>query len=117
MLAAGEQMGRRMPLQQLLGHPVSGDGQVLVTGMQLDSRLAGRLESRALPYVAEPFEEIRDKWNRVTYRLGLDDGTDVVAHFTVPLKLGGTYLYFGSETNPRPVDPLIMDFEEIGRIP
>jgi UDP-N-acetylmuramoyl-L-alanyl-D-glutamate--2,6-diaminopimelate ligase len=39
MLVAGEQGQRSMPLQQLLGHPVTGDGEVMVTGIQLDSRL------------------------------------------------------------------------------
>jgi len=33
------------------------------------------------------------------------------------MKLGARYLYFGSGTNPRPVDPLALAIEELGRIP
>jgi hypothetical protein len=52
-------------------------------------QLLGELtDARAIPRVAEPFQEIRDKWSRITYRLNLDDGTDVEVRFSEPLALG-----------------------------
>ncbi len=81
-------------------------------------QLLGELsDARAIPRVAEPFQEIRDKWSRMTYRLNLDDGTDVEVCFSGTLALGGSYLYFGTETNPRPVDPLVLRIDELGTIP
>jgi hypothetical protein len=75
------------------------------------------VEARAIARVAEPIEEIRDKFNRLTYKLSLDDGSDSLARFTTPLTLGRPLLYFGTETNPRPVDPLILSIDDLGKIP
>jgi hypothetical protein len=71
-------------------------------------------DERAIPRVAVPFLEIRDKWNRITYRLTLDDRTDIEARFSTRIELGRPYLYFGGNVNPRPVDPLILSAEELG---
>ncbi|MFI5457126.1 MAG: hypothetical protein ACHRXM_16900 [Isosphaerales bacterium] len=73
--------------------------------------------AQAVPHLAQVIQEIRDLWNRVTCRLNLDNGVDVEARFTSPIKLGGSYLYFGSGTNPRPVDPLALPIEQLGEIP
>lgn len=73
--------------------------------------------ARAIPRMAEPIQEIRDKWNRITYKLNFEDGTDIEACFSGTLALGNGYLYFGTETNPRPVDPLLIPISEIGEIP
>jgi putative DNA methylase len=74
-------------------------------------------EAHAIPRVAEPFQEIRDKWNRMTYRLSLDDGSDCEAQFSEPLSLGKSYLYFGGNVNPTPVDPPVLQADELGEIP
>lgn len=74
------------------------------------------VDTRAIPAIAEPIKEIRDKWNRRTYILAVDDGTERQAHFSSTLTLGQCYLYFGTETNPRPVDPLVLPLDEVGRI-
>jgi hypothetical protein len=92
--------------------------QDLASVLQRAVQLLGELsEARAIPRVAEPIQEIRDKWSRMTYRLNLDDGMDVEAYFSETLALGGSYLYFGTETNPRPVDPLVLCIDELGTIP
>jgi SAM-dependent methyltransferase len=88
-------------------------GAVLLDGSRLIADLA---DAKAVPRVAEPFEEIRDQWNRIRYRLALDDGSDLEAQFSVPLKLGTAYLYFGSNTNPRPVDPLVLLIDDLGQV-
>lgn len=75
------------------------------------------VESQAIPRIAEPYKEIRDKWSRITYQLELDDGTSIEARFSTPLVFGKIYLYFGTGTNPRPVDPLILPREELGKVP
>jgi hypothetical protein len=74
-------------------------------------------EGHAIPRVAEPFLEIRDKWNRMTYRLNLDDGSDLEARFSCPLNLGKAYLYFSGNVNPTPVDPLVLQADDLGDIP
>jgi hypothetical protein len=49
-------------------------------------RLVGELaDARALARVAEPIEEIRDKFGKLRYRLCLDDGTSISAGFSTPL--------------------------------
>jgi len=75
------------------------------------------VDARAIPRVAEPISETRDKWNRKSYLLSMDDGIDLEVRFSSPLTLGGSYLYYGSETNPRPVDPLVLPIMELGTIP
>jgi hypothetical protein len=86
--------------------------------MEMAADLLDDLASaRAVPRLARVIQEIRDSWNRVTYRLNLDSGVDVEARFTSPMKLGGSYLYFGSGTNPRPVDPLALPIEQLGEVP
>jgi SAM-dependent methyltransferase len=75
------------------------------------------VDARAIPRVAEPIRETRDKWDRKSYLLSMDDGIDLVVRSSSPLTLGATYLYFGSEINPRPVDPLVLSFEELDTIP
>jgi hypothetical protein len=72
------------------------------------------VENHALPRLAQAIQEIKDFYGRITYKFLLDDSTEVEAHMSSPIKLGATYLYFGSETNPRPVDPLMLLFEELG---
>jgi hypothetical protein len=88
--------------------------RVLARAAQLVVELG---EGDALPRVAEPFQAIRDKWNRMTYRLSMDDGSDLEARFSGPLTLGKTYLYFGGNVNPTPVDPLVLQADELGEIP
>lgn len=74
------------------------------------------VEAKALPLIAEPIKEIKDRWNRVSYVLAMDDGTEREAHFSTRLDLGACYLYFGTETNPKPVDPLVLSMGELGEI-
>jgi hypothetical protein len=86
--------------------------------LQEASDLIGELvECHAIPQVGEPFEEIRDKFNRKSYRLTLDNGDDILVRFSTPLDLGEAYLYYGTETNPRPVDPLVLRAADIGDVP
>ena len=96
-------------------HQLRGDlSGVLARAAQLMVELG---ESHAIPRVAEPFQEIRDKWNRITYRLSLDDGSDIEARFSEPMSLGQTYLYFGGNVNPTPVDPLVLQADALGELP
>jgi hypothetical protein len=74
-------------------------------------------EASAIPRIAEATHEIKDKFGRRTYKLILDNNTEIEACFSSPILLGVGYLYFGSETNPRPVDPFILPLEELGTIP
>lgn len=78
--------------------------------------LSDLVASHAVPRIARAIQEIRDLFGRITYRLELDDGTETEARFSTQIRLGDTYLYFGSETNPRPVDPLILPLAELGNI-
>lgn len=80
---------------------------------QAHSVLDELAEVRAIPRLAEPFQEVRDKWNRISYRLSMDDGNTVEIVSSVRLELGATYAYFGSETNPTPVDPLLLKLSEL----
>lgn len=70
--------------------------------------------NHAIPHVAEPFQEIRDKFNRLTYRMTLDDGNDITVRFSNPIALGESCLFFGTITNPRPVDPLMLEAADVG---
>jgi hypothetical protein len=69
-------------------------------------------EDKVIPRIATPVQEIRDQWNRVTYKIILDDQTEVEATFSGMIRLGAGYLYFGGGANPRPVDPWLLPFDE-----
>ncbi len=73
--------------------------------------------ARAVPRLAAPTLEMRDEWNRRRYRLLLDDGTEIEVSFSNPVELGAGLLYFGSASNPRPVDPLALTVAALGRVP
>ena len=73
--------------------------------------------NRVVPQVVEPVEEIRDKFGRKSYTLCLDDGTEQKSTFTTALELGVPYLYFGSLTNPRPVDPINLPVAAVEDVP
>jgi hypothetical protein len=75
------------------------------------------VDNHAVPRMARAIQEIKDLYGRITYKFSLDDGTDVEAHMSSSIKLGATYLYFGSESNPRPVDPLMLPLEDLGDVP
>ena len=68
----------------------------------------------ATPYIGRVTHEIKDEWNRVTYRLSLDDGTDASITLSSHMPLGSAVLHFSGATNPRPVDPLVIRLEELG---
>jgi len=87
---------------------------ILETGQALLGEL---VQEHAVPRVAEPYLEMRDKWDRLSYRLSLDDGTDAEVRFSAPLRLGTSYLYFGTGTNPKPVDPLVLAAADLGHVP
>jgi hypothetical protein len=72
---------------------------------------------RAVPHIVEPVREIRDKFGRKSYILCLDDGTELESTLTAGLELGVPYLYFGSQTNPRPVDPLHLPVSAVDDVP
>jgi hypothetical protein len=73
--------------------------------------VSSMVRNRATPAWAYVSHQIQDAWSRTTYRLLLDDGSLAEARFTHDLNLGGIYLYFGGDVNPRPVDPLIVSSE------
>jgi hypothetical protein len=83
---------------------------------EMERLLPSLVDARAIPVIVEPTKEIRDKWNRRAYVLSWDDATEHEARFSSNLVVGACYLYFGTETNPRPVDPLVLGLEEIGNI-
>jgi len=68
----------------------------------------------AIPRVGVVLDEIRDMWGRLTYRLQLDDGTVFEGTFSHKLELGHEYFFFGSEVNPRPVDPILIPVDKMG---
>lgn len=84
-------------------------GPAVADSARLISDLIGE---RAIPRIARATEETRDEWNRTTYTLLLDDGGEREVSLSRPLKLGMHYLYFGSATNPRPVDPIMIPADE-----
>ena len=83
-----------------LSHEHDKDGYCVRTPLsELRTQLSGRfekaghlivelVEARAIARVAEPIRVIRDKYNRATYELSLDDGTETRARFSHPLTLG-----------------------------
>ena len=75
------------------------------------------VEARAIPRIVEPIKETKDKWNRKSYVLSIDDGTDVEVRVSVPLTLGSSYLCYGTEINPRPVDPFMLAVDDLDTIP
>ena len=92
----------------------SARGEYLQVLSEMERLLPTLVNVRAIPVIVEPIKEIRDKWNRRAYVLSRDDATEHEARFSSNLVLGGCYLYFETETNPRPVDPLILGLDEIG---
>src|ERR1035441_6270694 len=74
--------------------------------------IADLVAERALPRIARATKETRDEWNRTMYTLLLDDGCEKEISLSYPLKLGKNYLYFGTATNPRPVDPILIAVDE-----
>lgn len=75
--------------------------------------LADLASDEAIPRIATPVQEIRDRWGRLTYRLLFDDGTDFEVYFSAPIRMDCGYLYFGAGSNPRPVDPLVLELESL----
>ena len=71
----------------------------------------------AIPAWAYVTHQIRDVLARTTYKLVLDDGSAAELRITNGLELGGVYLYFSGDVNPRPVDPLIIPSEEQRDVP
>ena len=80
--------------------PVLKDGAALIADM---------VSSRSIARLATPVFEMRDRWNRVSYQLEMDDGTVFQMGSTKPLQLGKPHLFFASDTNPKPVDPFIIE--------
>lgn len=78
--------------------------------------LAELAEERVIPRIATPVQEIRDQWNRITYKIVLDDRTEIEATLSGVIRLGAGYLYFGGGANPRPVDPWLLPLEEFSEI-
>ncbi len=72
-------------------------------------------EYHAVPRIATVVEETRDRVGRLGYRLVFDDGSSERIHRSTSLCFDNTYLYFGSHSNPRPVDPLMVSMKDIGR--
>jgi hypothetical protein len=72
--------------------------------------VADLVSDRVVPRIARAKRESRDEWNRTTYTLLLDDGCEKEISLSNPLKLGENYLYFGTATNPRPVDPIVIPY-------
>jgi hypothetical protein len=79
--------------------------------------LSGMAADRAVPRVGTAVLEIRDQWGRVSYRVVLDDGTEAEIYLSNAVPLGRPLLYFGSATNPRPVDPLLVLLDDLGHVP
>ncbi len=52
-----------------------------------------------------------------SYRLVLDDGTEAEIYLSKGIPLARPLLYFGSATNPRPVDPLYVLLDGLGEVP
>lgn len=98
------------PVPQLAGDC----GTVLADVADLVARMAAE---RAVPRVATANLQIRDQWGRTSYQLVLDDGTEIEVYLSLQLPLAKPLLYFGSSTNPRPVDPLYMLLDDLGTVP
>lgn len=75
------------------------------------------MQSNEIPRIGIVSEETRDKYHRVRYNIIFDNGTSVMVYSSQPLLLGSHYLYFGSQNNPHPVDPLMLPLEEIEDMP
>lgn len=73
--------------------------------------------AQAIPNIAVPKEKIEDQFGRVSYKIKLDNGNEITVFSTQMLKLGSSYMYFVGASNPKPVDPLLLLFDEIGLIP
>ena len=73
--------------------------------------------AQAIPNIAVPKEKIEDQFGRVSYKIKLDNGNEITVFSTQMLKLGSSYMYFAGASNPKPVDPLLLLFDEIGLIP
>ena len=86
----------------------------LAISIDLVSSLA---KSQAIPAWAYVTHQIQDAWSRTTYKFVLDDGTLAEARFTHGLNLGGIYLYFAGNVNPRPVDPLVVSSDQQHDVP
>ncbi|WP_437191097.1 hypothetical protein [Planctomicrobium sp. SH527] len=84
----------RVPLSDILERSVS-----LVREMAAE---------HAIPQCGLVTEEVSDMWGRRSYKIQLDDGTTFEGTFSGQLDLGAEYFFFGSETNPKPVDPFLI---------
>jgi ankyrin repeat protein len=74
------------------------------------------VDQGAIPRFASISQEIKDELGRITYILLFDDGTSIKVHSSVRLPRGEDFLYFGSQNNPRPVDPLMLQLRELSDI-
>jgi hypothetical protein len=75
------------------------------------------VQNQAIPAWAYVTHQIQDASSRTTYRFVLDDGSHAEARFTHGLSLGGIYLYFAGNVNPRPVNPLIVSSDQQHDVP
>jgi hypothetical protein len=72
-------------------------------------KLSGLLEEAALPVVLQPVEETRDRYSRFRLRL-LDHGErDVELVVAGPTDLTKPRIILRASTNPREVDPELLD--------
>ena len=95
----------------------AGKAYVSETLIKIIDVISSLVRIQAVPAWAYVTHQIQDAWSRMTYRFVLDDGSLSEAKFTQNLNLGGVYLYFGGDVNPRPVDPLILPFDEQQDVP
>ena len=67
------------------------------------------LEEAALPVVLQPVEEIRDRFSRFRLRLLDHDEREVELVVTGPTDLTKPRILLRSNSNPREVDPELLD--------
>jgi ankyrin repeat protein len=123
----GDRLDSIVPIRNKVSHDSGGIGPIamttelreqIFTGIKTAGELVSDLvQSNAIPRIGTISEETRDQLHRVRYKIVLDDGTSIKVYSSQQLPLGSHFLYFGTQSNPRPVDPLMLPLDQIKDMP
>jgi hypothetical protein len=94
--------------------PLDDMKQEFKAKLQLAAKvLKGLREQGNIPLLAQPIREVRDRYNRRTVVLQMEDKTIREIIVTGPIALGQNYVYLWDNNNPKPVDPVMLPLSDI----
>lgn len=117
-LKIGPSLDEVVGLRNRVAHPEALDWTELrAEAVAALDRVLNRLrdldEAGALPTVFQPLEEVRDPYGRITLRLVGHGGRPAEFLMTRPTDLANPLIVLRGITNPREVDPVCLDANEV----